>query len=90
MNAGIESHLKRYLRNSINLALQDKLSWTTLVSLLDDMTSTLDQCKELINILLEELLTMHKQKQVETMPDAMPEMIEVEKEETTNEPSKRH
>ena len=33
--------LKKYFENSIKMALEDKLSWSILASLLDDMASNL-------------------------------------------------
>ena len=47
--------LEKYFRNSINLALQDKMTWSTLSLLLEDMAPTLIECKQLVKVLLEEL-----------------------------------
>ena len=42
----------------ISLALEKKLSWQTLATLLSEITTTLSESKQLINILLKELQTM--------------------------------
>ena len=76
---------ERFFKNAIKLALQDKLSWSTLVSLVNEMTSTLDECKQLIKILIKELQTIQKQKQIERMPEQIPEIVEIEEKETTND-----
>ena len=47
--------LEKYFRNSINLALQDKMTWSTLSLLLEEMVPTLLECKQLVKVLLEEL-----------------------------------
>ena len=65
--------LKKYFENSVKMALEEKLSWSILASLLDDMASNLVECKQLIRILLKELQIMHKDKQVENIHEILPE-----------------
>ena len=43
------------ISNMIALAIKKKVSWTLLSSFLDEMSSTLDESKQIIRILLEEL-----------------------------------
>ena len=57
--------LEKYLKKSIRMALQDVIPWSTLATLLNDMASSLTECRLLIKILVKELQIMHKQKQVE-------------------------
>ena len=45
----------------ISLALQSKLSWRLLPSILDDFTPTLETSKKVIEVLLKELKTLHLQ-----------------------------
>ena len=51
----------------------------------DNVTSTIHECKQLIKILIEELEIMYKKKQVENIPKILPEIVEIEKEETEND-----
>ena len=70
--------LEKYLRKSIKMALQNVIPWSTLTTLLNDMASSLVECQLLIKILVKELEFIHKQKQVENMPET------IEKEESEN------
>ena len=85
MNSEKMAQLEKFFGNAIKLALQDQMSWSILTSLVDDMTSTLDQCKQLIKILLKELQIIHKQKKVKKMPQLTPEIVYTEKEEVVND-----
>ena len=71
--------LEKYLKKSIKMALQDVIPWSTLTTLLNDMASSLAECRLLIKILVKELQFMHKQKQVENVPET------IEKEEPEND-----
>ena len=73
--------LEKYFKNSIKMAIQDMVSWSALVVLLVDMAPNVAECQLLIKILLKELETMHKQKQIEKTPETF------ENEETLNEES---
>ena len=75
--------LEKYFENSIKMALEDKLSWSILASLLDDMASNLVECKLLIKILLKELQEMYIIKQVGNVPKTK----EIEKEGIENDES---
>ena len=74
MNSEKGAQLEKFFVNAIKLALQDQMPWSMLASVLDNVTLSLDQCKQLIKILLEELQILHKQKQVENRSKVMPEM----------------
>ena len=52
-----------YFKYSIQMALQNKFSWTTLASMLDQMTPTVGQSKELVRVLLKELQNLQKKHQ---------------------------
>ena len=43
----------------VSLALQNTMPWTTLPTILKDLAPTLDEAKEVIDILLKELETLH-------------------------------
>ena len=55
--------LEKYFRHSIQMVLQDKMSWSTLSFLLVDMAQTVVDCKQLIKVLLKELEISYKEKQ---------------------------
>ena len=57
--------LEKYFEKSIRMALEEKLSWPILALLLDNMASTLVECKQLIKMILKELQTIHKNEQFE-------------------------
>ena len=59
-----QSRLEKYFRHSIQMVLQDKMSWSTLTFLLVDMAQTVVDCKQLIKVLLKELEISYKEKQV--------------------------
>ena len=75
--------LEKYFENSIKMALEDKLSWSILASLLDDMASNLVECKQLIKILLKELQEIYMIKHVGNLQKA----ISIEEERTENDES---
>ena len=52
-------------KHSIQMAFQDLISWPTLISILEDMTPTLVECKQLVKVLLNELQMMKHQKHIE-------------------------
>ena len=47
--------LEKYFRIPIKMTLQDKMSWPTLASLINDMAVSQAECKKLIKILSKEL-----------------------------------
>ena len=59
-----ESQLERYVSVPIKLTIENKMSWTTLASLLDGIAPTLKDCKQLIRILLKELQIVYMYKQI--------------------------
>ena len=52
--------LRNALQNQINLALDGEMSWESLASILNELTSTSDRMKTLIEILLETLKTTNE------------------------------
>ena len=56
-------------KHSIQMAFQDLITWPTLISILEDMTPTLVECKQLIKVLLNELQMLKHQKQIENSQD---------------------
>ena len=52
-----------YFKYSIQIALENKFSWITLASMLDQMTPTLSQSKELVRVLLKELQNLQRKHQ---------------------------
>ena len=57
------SNCEAYFKNSIQMALENNVSWTTLALMLDEMTPTLTKTKELVKVLLEELQKLQKKHQ---------------------------
>ena len=57
------SNCEAYFKNSIQMALENNFSWTTLALMLDEMTPTLNKTKELVKVLLEELEKLQKKHQ---------------------------
>ena len=55
-------------KHSIQMAFQDLISWPTLISILEDMTPTFVECKQLVKVLLNELQTLKQQKKVGNFP----------------------
>ena len=78
-NSGEESQLEKYVSIPIKMTIENKIPWTTLASLLDEMAPTLKECKQLIKILLKELQIVHRQKKAENLPKT------IEREETSND-----
>ena len=74
-----DSQLEKYVSVPIKMTIEDKMSWSMLASLLDGMTPTLKDCKQLIKILLKELQIAYKQKKAESLPE------QIEMEETSND-----
>ena len=56
-------------KHSIQMAFQDLISWPTLISILEDMTPTFVECKQLVKVLLNELQTLKQQKKVGNMQE---------------------
>ena len=54
---------QEYFKSSIQMALENKFHWTTLALILDQMTPTLSQSKELVKVLLSELQTLQEKHQ---------------------------
>ena len=69
--------LEKYFRNSVKMAIQDKMTWSTLSLLLEDMAPTLLECKQLVKILLQELQNI-KQMLDEKVPEENREIIDKE------------
>ena len=67
-------------KHSIQMAFQDLISWPTLISILEDMTPTFVECKQLVKVLLNELQMLKNQKQIENSQDVQnvysPELIQ--------------
>ena len=57
------SNCEAYFKNSIQMALENNFSWTTLALMLDEMTPTLTKTKQLVKVLLNELQTLQKKHQ---------------------------
>ena len=57
------SNCEAYFKNSIQMALENNFSWTTLALMLDEMTPTLTKTKQLVQVLLNELQTLQKKHQ---------------------------
>ena len=58
-----EIECEAYYKHSIQMALENKFSWTTLASVFDQMTPTLSQSKDLVKILLDVIQNLQKQYQ---------------------------
>ena len=73
-----DSQLEKYVCVPMKMTFENKMSWSMLASLLDGMTPSLKDCKQLIKILLKELQIVYDQKKVENKPQT------IGKEETVN------
>ena len=49
---------EKHFKNTIALALDKKLPWLRLASILDEMTPNLEETKQLVKVLLQELQAM--------------------------------
>ena len=78
-NSEEHSHLEKYVSVPIKMTIEDKMSWSMLASLLDGMTPSFKDCKQLIKILLKELQIVYKLKKAESLPEP------IEREETSND-----
>ena len=58
-----EIECEAYYKHSIQMALENKFSWTTLASVFDQMTPTLSQSKDLVKVLLDIIQNLHKRYQ---------------------------
>ena len=58
-----EIECEAYYKHSIQMALENKFSWTTLASVFDQMSPTLSQSKDLVKILLDVIQNLQKQYQ---------------------------
>ena len=58
-----EIECESYYKHSIQMALENKFSWTTLASVFDQMTPTLSQSKDLVKVLLDVIQNLQKQYQ---------------------------
>ena len=54
-NTGIKTDFSHF----VNMALQDRMTWKTLATLLHDFAPTLNETREVISILLKEFETLH-------------------------------
>ena len=70
-------------KSHIESALEDRISWDNLVSLMDQLCSTLELSKAMNHVLLDELKLFKLYKQAESK-DCIPE-VEVKLEETGND-----
>ena len=61
----------------IKMALQKKISWETLMVFLDDLTPTLVQSKQAIEVLVKELQILHSKLQEQTNIEETTDLIEV-------------
>ena len=93
MDNSEQQQLEKYFRHSIQMVLQDKMSWSTLSFLLVDMAQTVVDYKQLIKVLLKELEISYKEKQgvyddlkttEEDVCDYQEVYSEIETEEITN------
>ena len=57
------SNCEAYFKHSLKMALENNFSWTTLASMLDEMTPTLSKTKQLVKVLLQELQKLQKENQ---------------------------
>ena len=73
-----DSQLEKYVCVPMKMTFENKMSWSMLASLLDGMTPSLKDCKQLIKILLKELQIVYQQKKTESLPE------QIEREETSN------
>ena len=62
------SNCEKYFKYSIKMALENNFSWTTLASMLEEMTPTLSKTKQLVKVLLEVLKKLQK-KHLEMAPN---------------------
>ena len=67
---------KLNFRYFIRMALQRKISWETLLVFLDDLTPTLAQSKQAIEVLVKELQALQTKLQVNVGDDDIVEIIE--------------
>ena len=71
-----EIECEAYYKHSIQMALENKFSWTTLASVFDQMTPTLSQSKDLVKILLDVIQNLQKQYQEQDHDDDQKENIQ--------------
>ena len=84
MEDGI-SETKLNFRYFIKMALQKKISWDTLLVFLDDLTPTLVQSKQAIEVLVKELQTLQlKFQEVKVDNDDFFEIVEIVNSEISN------
>ena len=55
-----EAESEAFFSNAVKMALKNRFSWTTLASMLDQMTPTLVQSKELVRVLLNEIQNLQR------------------------------
>lgn len=63
-------------KSLIGMALQNKFSWKSLGSLLEEMAPNLSEYKQLVTVLLTELESLHQQSKVVNKPDELTEIHE--------------
>ena len=56
----VESNHRMMIKNMIQLAMKQEVSWTMLSSFLDDVSSTIEKSKQVIRILLDEFENLSK------------------------------
>ena len=82
-----KSETKLNFRYFIKMALQKKISWETLVVFLDDLTPTLVQSKQAIEVLVKELQSLQSKVQndeVDNYKDEIVEIVEIINNEASN------
>ena len=60
----VSSERTKIISSTINLVLNENLSWEMLASMLDEMSSNLSNSKQIITILLQELKTLYEKRQI--------------------------
>ena len=80
-----KSETKLNFRYFIKMALQKKISWDTLLVFLDDLTPTLVQSKQAIEVLVKELQTLQSKVQEDKVEDdEIVEIVDIINTETLN------
>ena len=80
-----KSETKLNFRFFIKMALQKKISWDTLLVFLDDLTPTLVQSKQAIEVLVKELQTLQSKVQEDKVEDdEIVEIVDIINSETLN------
>ena len=73
------------LKSLVNLALDQKVSWSNLKPFLHDLTSTLETSKQLNVISLEELQILHSKTILDQTQDTLDTIFEAKEQDTGRE-----